>query len=76
MSNIDFPDSPQENDTFAVGSNMWKYNNGKWSIVIYTHPKYGIVDGNNTDSSLIRINGGSAKSNFGSADPLDSGSIV
>jgi hypothetical protein len=51
-----------DTDLFKIGNGVDSWNS-----------LYGIVDGNNTDSSLIRINGGSAKSNFGSADPLDAG---
>lgn len=30
---IDFPDNPQENDEFTVGTKTWVYRNSRWELV-------------------------------------------
>lgn len=76
MSNINFPDTPQTNDTVGFGTNMWRFDGQKWELVLYKTPKYGIIDGANADKKNVLINGGAPSSNFTGTEPIDSGSIA
>jgi hypothetical protein len=64
MSAIDFPDEPEVNDTFTVGSVTWKWDGSVWQSV----PTVGVLTGN--------VDGGKANSAYGGISPIFGGNAV
>jgi hypothetical protein len=64
MSAIDFPDEPEVNDTFTVGSVTWKWDGSVWQSV----PTIEVTTGN--------LDGGKANSAYGGISPIFGGNAV
>jgi hypothetical protein len=73
MTDIDFPNSPSENDVFAAGSKTYKYLSGKWELVKFQPATSGILDGGGVGDSTIKVNGGNQLSVFPSGYDINGG---
>lgn len=64
MATIDFPNSPNVNDTFTVGERTWKWTGSTWDVVVttvVTGPQgpagtsgVGVATGGTTDQVLTK----------------------
>jgi hypothetical protein len=73
MANLDFPNSPSENDIFAAGSKTYKYLSGKWELVKFQPADSGNLDGGDVSNPIIKVNGGSYLSSFPAGYDIDGG---
>lgn len=74
MSLAPFPPSPQQGDTFASGDNLWRYNNGVWTIIPYGKADYGSVNGGRAQELyILKIDNAIASSTFAADESINGG---
>jgi hypothetical protein len=62
---INFPDEPEEGDTYAAGDTLWVYSGGVWVTSFYGGADYGTVDGGvPSSSSVVVLDNGVSVSQF------------